>query len=186
LALGAVGTTLLMARFLHVLAQTKSDANRSGLWPPWLGLLAASFILGLTPGALPLPGDVEVVASDSAAWWSSLWPPALGMAAAAGVLRLQRREAIRRHPWLRLPPIPPGDILWLFIRAGRAIRHALPRSPAAIVRRLRLDAMARRNRIGDAAFGVLARAERALASWPTVGSGVLIAVLVIFLMLAGG
>jgi hypothetical protein len=188
LALGALGTTVLMARFLHVLARTQSHAGRSGLWPAWLGLLAAGIALGLAPGALPFPGEVAGAAlkSGPAAWWSALWPPALGIAAVAGVLRLQRRGVMRRHPWLRLPPIRAGDILWLFIRAGRALGHARPRPPAGIVSRLRGAAVARRNRIGLAALGRLARAEGVLVSWPSVGTSVLIAVLVIFLMLAGG
>jgi hypothetical protein len=186
LALGALGTTVLMVRFLYVLAQTESDAGRPGLWLPWLGLLAAGIALGLAPGALPFLAEVAgtAAASGPAAWWSSLWPLALGIAAAAGVLWLQRRGGMRRHLGLRLPPIPAGDILWLFIRAGRALGHALPRPPAGIVNRLRSTAVARRNRIGSAALDLLARAEAALVSWPTVGSGVLIAVLVIFLMLA--
>ncbi|MGZ8323352.1 MAG: proton-conducting transporter transmembrane domain-containing protein, partial [Rhodoplanes sp.] len=186
LALGALGTTVLLARFFYVLARTERDAGRPGLWPPWLGLLAAGLVPGLAPGALPFPGDIAAAGSGFAVWWSSVWPPALGMAAAAGVLWLRRRGVARRHPLLRLLAIRAGDILWLFIRAGRAIRHAPPRSLPGIVGRLRLAATTRRARIGEAALGFLARAEGALARWPTVGSSVLIAVLVIFLMLALG
>jgi formate hydrogenlyase subunit 3/multisubunit Na+/H+ antiporter MnhD subunit len=188
LALGAFGTTVLMARFLYVLARTQSQADRRGLWPPWLGLLAAGIGLGLAPGALPFPADLDSTAlkGGPAAWWSALWPPALGIAAVVGVLWLQRRGAARRHPWLRLPTIRAGDILWLFIRAGRALGHVLPRLSAGIVNRLRGAAVARRNRSGRAVLGLLARAEGTLMRWPIVGMNVLITVLVVFLMLAWG
>jgi formate hydrogenlyase subunit 3/multisubunit Na+/H+ antiporter MnhD subunit len=199
LGLAAFATTVLMARFLYVLARKEGGARREvrakrrrrGLWPPWLGLIAASAALGVMPGVVPglmsflIGVPAETAAVGISAWWSAMWPLGLGIAAAAGVLLLQRRGVTLLDPRRASPPIPEGDILWPLVGIGRAVAQTLPRPPFPIIAQLGSAAAGRRRRSRVVAARLLARAEQSLVSWPGVGSGVLIAVLVIFLLLAG-
>ena len=107
LALAAVGTTLLMLRFLFRLrgqmavGTTPPETTR---WLPWallaamslaLPLAGAAIALTLEAGAVPLPVNLALV-----------WPPLAGLALAALAWALFRRR--------RAPTIPEGDIAGLF------------------------------------------------------------------------
>ena len=183
LPLAAVGTTVLMARFFHVMTQTDSHPRRPGLWPPWLGLIAGGILFSLTPLIADAP--VSAAAIGIGAWWSSIWPLVLGIAASlAAVLWFRQARATAVDPSPR-PLVPEGDVLWLFIRTGRALMESLPPPPLGLIGRLR--ALGGRRRAARAAtFTVIARADRLLVSWPGVGAGAVIAVLMVFLMMAWG
>ncbi len=182
LPLAAVGTTLLMAQFFYVMTRTQSHPRRPGLWPPWLALIAASVLLGLTPVIAGVP--VAAAAIGVGAWWSSVWPVALGIGAALTLLWLRRQRMTALDPGRR-PQIPPGDILWPLIRAGQAVLRALPAPPTGDNNCVRSLA-GRRTAARTAAFASFARVETIMARWSFVGSAVVIAVLVVFLMLARG
>lgn len=95
---GAVGTTVLLARFLWSLAREEvspGDSPAAGLWLPWAVLLAG--VAGMV-FLIPYPA-IETLS------FTSVWPVALGTALAAGAWLLGRRG------FLRAPYIPEGDLL---------------------------------------------------------------------------
>ena len=99
LPLTAVGTTLLMARFIDLLRQTAS-ANRtnSGLLLPYLLLLLP--VAGLIY-SLPEAEPFLSAAFSPAAFWTASWPLLLGLA-----LYLISRRYLNH-----IPPVPAGDIV---------------------------------------------------------------------------
>jgi formate hydrogenlyase subunit 3/multisubunit Na+/H+ antiporter MnhD subunit len=111
LVLAALGTTLLMARFLTVLGATEGHAvggriRGALLFGPWGALLAlgvaGAFWLPVAyrpPAGLDLPGPFYGIGA-------SAWPVALGLALGAAVWRFHTRL-----PYLRRVRIPAGDIL---------------------------------------------------------------------------
>ncbi len=112
LPVGALGTTLLLARLIWLQAQPQEAHDKHpapNLLAPWLALLLASLALAL-PGLLVwlglvaplplLPTAVPTLTSLALA----LWPLLLGAALAAAALQ---------HPWRALPQISPGDLLGL-------------------------------------------------------------------------
>ena len=97
LDLAAVGTALLMARLLVLLAAAKPGHGGSGLVVPWLVLVLAG---GAVPWWLAPPGALDAFA-DLPAVTAALWPVALALALAL---------VAQRAGW-RAPSLPPGDIL---------------------------------------------------------------------------
>jgi hypothetical protein len=98
---GAVGTTLLMARFLFAVRPgTKPGKLFAGLWLSW----AAQLVL-ITAGILALPGGpLETVGITLS--FSILWPLVLGVAL-AGIFWWSRRGT----DLIPAPHIPEGDLL---------------------------------------------------------------------------
>ena len=118
LALIAVGTTLLMARFLYLLRSRESGQSglKAGLWLPWAVLLiAVAFSIWLWPEA-----DKSALQTLSAAeFWHALWPASVGAIGAWAAWALARKSPIKLA--FR---IPAGDILsvalWVSNGLGRA------------------------------------------------------------------
>lgn len=150
LSVAAIGTTLLMARTLWLLAARVREPASSagppppGLWLPWAALVAADLALRLRDASLgPLlaPG----------ALWKATWPLAAGLLVVAAAVALARRGA-------RLPQVPAGDVLvgfaWLGARAaafGRAVATRAERVDAGLrAHRARLDLGGRLARAGRA------------------------------------
>jgi formate hydrogenlyase subunit 3/multisubunit Na+/H+ antiporter MnhD subunit len=143
LAIAAVGTTLLMARYLAALLATDAPAPGSNAAPgqaapaapaaPARGLLLSWLLLSLlsaaaavwlpytlTPlGELPLATQPQYIAA-------ALWPVALGVLLAAASFGLARW-----YPALALRPVPAGDIIVLAEHGTRAAR-LLARRVAAL------------------------------------------------------
>lgn len=127
LPLAAVGTTLLMARFL-VLAWPRSRSPERvppGLMLPW-GLLLAAVALLAWIEFLGKPVDAPPPALSVADAWSYFWPVALG-----GALAL----ALGKLAWWRGRVIAPGDLLVpvsaLLERARAPLARALAAGPSA-------------------------------------------------------
>ena len=100
LELAAVGTTLIMARYLWLLrSENQGDRAPAASWAGWLILLAAGPALIFLPGHWGLADRSAITASD---WISLTWPVLAGTAAALIASRTLK-------PW----PIPPGDLLAL-------------------------------------------------------------------------
>jgi hydrogenase-4 component B len=103
LGLAAVGTTLLMARFLWLIWRGEPAAKRPPrlMWGSWAALLAltavALFILPLAETAVADSLKLEKL-------WPSLWPILLGAGLAAAAARFFPRT-------ISLPLIPPGDLV---------------------------------------------------------------------------
>lgn len=112
LNLSAVGTTLLMARFLVRLRATAHDAEHhpaaSGvIWAPWLLLLFSSLMVSWL--AVPdLTGAVIEAGFKGALLWKLSWPIMVGIAVAALVFAVRRGRSA-------LPEAPAGDVLALYL-----------------------------------------------------------------------
>jgi formate hydrogenlyase subunit 3/multisubunit Na+/H+ antiporter MnhD subunit len=136
LPLAAVGTTLLMARFLLLVRrESRGEVHPAGrpllIWLPWLvllaGVLAVVWILpyryDLGPGASAL---------HPPAFWMSLWPVIVGMLAAwLAVI------AIRSGRRIDQIHVAPGDVLTmadpLLRRLKREAHETTAERPAPVV-----------------------------------------------------
>jgi formate hydrogenlyase subunit 3/multisubunit Na+/H+ antiporter MnhD subunit len=99
----AVGTTLIMARFLY-LTWPRSRATKSkelGIWGPWAALVAAATVV---PWLIPREHTPDLWSAQQIG--AVLWPVILG-AGLAGIARW----TVSRHTMKKLPELPPGDIL---------------------------------------------------------------------------
>ena len=172
LPLAAVGTTLLMARFLFLVATGSVEARRSerGAAPGPLGVAAWVLLLAAVAATLwawPL-ADTRYAAEKSLTahyLWLATWPAALGIALAAGAW-LARAVASRAAG-----RIPPADVYAPLLsladriaeRRDQSVRER-PAAPAAPVP----EPVA-------AEPAMLARAdaiERALLTWATAASAI--------------
>jgi hypothetical protein len=112
LPLAAVGTTLLLGRFLYVLRnRSHRPAHPAGaaLWVPWALLLAPT--VWIPAGAQVLePGPVAAVGTLVAA----VWPVAAGAAFAA-------LAAAAARAGKRMPRLPAGDLVEIYGRAWRTL-----------------------------------------------------------------
>ncbi|HCZ16762.1 MAG TPA: complex I subunit 5 family protein [Accumulibacter sp.] len=155
LPLAAVGTGLLMARFLlktpYGSQRDQGDSSDRGddrvkLLLPWLALLAAMLVLTW------MHADAGTVAAvfSSQGLQSTVWPAAVAALVAYTAWRADWRG----------PAIPPGDVLvWLEQAA------TLPRVPAA-PRRQSKTALA----TALVAVSRIRRLEETLRSWPLAGA----------------
>jgi hydrogenase-4 component B len=176
LPLAAVGTTLKMARFLWLTWPHRPlddaadrDAGRSGIWLPWLLLVAAvPAAVWLLPGALVLlPTKLTLEKL-----WLTSWPLLLGGSLAALGAWLRPRLAARAERWL-----PAGDVGVLVERlvaalSGRRRREAAPprpkREPSAGLSRL---------------HPALGAVETGFRSWPISGLLLLGVLALLFLLM---
>lgn len=126
LAALAVGTTLLMARFLYLAWPAGDDPHgrwRPSLWLTWAVLVAAS-----AAGVWLLPWPVFRTAAAKAAsvpsFGGSVWPVAIG-ALLGGAMWI----AFRHRGLPRPLRIPPGDLVvpiaWLVQRGRRPVAQVL-------------------------------------------------------------
>ncbi|KIH75694.1 Formate hydrogenlyase subunit 3/Multisubunit Na+/H+ antiporter, MnhD subunit [Geoalkalibacter ferrihydriticus] len=176
LSLGAIGTTLLMARFLAVLwpRSAARQAPRPLMWSGW-GLLILGVLL-CRDGRLPdFIGVTATPGGFSYGLWDALWPVAVGaLVAAAAWLRLPRRggEAAAL--------LPPGELLLVLRKFMQPLTQ--------LARRLHVDVLPRRLK-WRAPPGVrwhnlalllsLHEAEQALRRLPTAGLVFLIVLLLL-------
>jgi formate hydrogenlyase subunit 3/multisubunit Na+/H+ antiporter MnhD subunit len=111
LSLGAVATTLIMARFLVLLAG--QEGTREGLRRlavPWAALIALGLALGGAAGSGADYGEAGTV-------WNALWPVLAGAGLAFAAWRMRGRR--------RLPAVPEGDILQPVGRGATHMARAL-------------------------------------------------------------
>lgn len=111
LACAALGTTLLIARYLYLLRTPLDNARApTRVWLGWLlalaAALAAPFLLPVVEWGGRWPGSLREI-MDLA------WPPLLGVALAVWAWRGQWRPL----------PIPAGDVLLVIEAVVRAFRH---------------------------------------------------------------
>jgi formate hydrogenlyase subunit 3/multisubunit Na+/H+ antiporter MnhD subunit len=127
LSLAAVGTTVLMARLIRLVASAPGDGEGSerALWTAWVAVLVA-----VVTAAWVFPGAVlaiDLPITSPSVIWNGLWPVAVGLVMVVGVLALDRRRP------MTVPAVPPGDAVVLVEAASRRLRAtwSTTLSPAA-------------------------------------------------------
>jgi formate hydrogenlyase subunit 3/multisubunit Na+/H+ antiporter MnhD subunit len=204
LAAAAVGTTLLMARFLvtfrtasHSARQQQTESARHdgsepaaevtpvhagqpspGLVLPWLTLLVLCGVAAFwLPYALAPLGELPL-ATAPAYLAAALWPVALG-----AILYATTATLYRRYPALTIRRVPAGDIVALLERGAAAARRvAAPlaaRSPAGAWSRLGERAGVGGRRAIDAVAAVIEGAP----AGPALGAALCLLALLLFLAL---
>jgi formate hydrogenlyase subunit 3/multisubunit Na+/H+ antiporter MnhD subunit len=207
LAAAAVGTTLLMARFLVTLRMAARPATQqqtviAGHAADRPAALAAPTVLpspGRPPAGLVLPWLTLVILCGVAAFWlpyalaplgelplatapvylaAALWPVALG-----AILYAATDVLYRRYPALTIRRVPAGDIVALLERAAAAGRRvAAPlaaRSPVGAWSRLAERAGVGGRRAIDAVAAVIEDAP----AGPALGAALCLLALLLFLAL---
>ena len=183
----AVGTTLLMARFLLLAWPRESDAGHLnaglglvGLVVPWGGLLAA---VALTVYGWPVVVERAGMGSDLSAAWAASWPVLAGAVLSWAAWKWGRGRAVRAT-------IPAGDLLALVEAAAEWLRRRAPARATAEAD----PAVSRgkgkppvRPRTGDRIASHLLRCEAGLQRWSVAGVVFLsVVATLIFLLSAGG
>ena len=158
LSIAAIGSTLLMVRFVS-LALASGVGSRSGahagIWMPWALLTTAVAVLAFGPmGVAGLPDVSPSLESD--AIWSLSWPVAGGLAAYWTARRL--------WPSARSEPrVPAGDVLWVVMRPFATLRvPAVGVAASLVLPRVWVAPLVR-------AWGGLAMVERGLSHWHVTG-----------------
>jgi formate hydrogenlyase subunit 3/multisubunit Na+/H+ antiporter MnhD subunit len=179
LSLAAVGTTVLMARVLVLIARQPPPAHplrHTGLQLPW-GLLV---LLSASLAWLPFAGFQQETARALAPayLWTTLWPPLVGIAIAAVAWR-RRSLLAGKHV-----TIPPGDLLWPALALWHFARHrasAIQFPQALQIARagVRLMPIA-----PTGAPAIALRIEQNLTRWNTAGTLLLVLTAVMISLLA--
>lgn len=173
----AIGTTLLMARFLYLIwPRDAVERIHNSRWAEsaW-GILLGIVILAawMIPG---LPTDIASVDVTGAELlfktftWTNLWPLVVGCGIALLVWQLSR-PLVTRH----MPSIPPGDMLSVLGWLVAAIH--IPSSLAVLVIKPSRLAFPNRlwRRIDRTAMQTLgAGIEASIARWPWIGVAVVV------------
>lgn len=121
LQVGAVGTTLLMGRFLlTVRPGTETSKLSPALWTPWAAQLAL-----IAFGILALPGALAALGRTLS--FSTLWPVTLGVLL-VGALWLSRRRTN-----LSMPRLPEGDVMIPLVRALTPAARSATRRPPPVL-----------------------------------------------------
>jgi formate hydrogenlyase subunit 3/multisubunit Na+/H+ antiporter MnhD subunit len=184
LPLAAVGTTLMMARFLSLTWPRRgapAEPRAMGTWPPWLCLVAAVLLgVWLLPGAwgwLPAKLTPQKL-------WLATWPLLVGGGLAALGAWLRRWFSADPSRWL-----PAGDVGVLLEKVVAGVRPRMPARPAPDRGHDLGQGPAPGHSNGPArAAAIRARLgaiERGLSDWPSAGFA-LLAVLAILLWLLTG
>lgn len=114
LSVGAIGSTLLMLRFLTSVSRHEGGRSpRPGLWGPWLLLLVFDTLLFVRP---PIDREDLSLLLRPENVLTAMWPVLAGMGVFAVVHRL-RRTRVRAS-------IPAGDLVVLFEAAYARMRSS--------------------------------------------------------------
>ncbi len=105
--LAAIGTTLLMARFLFIVTMSPSGhvKPRFGMWLSWtVTILLSAFAVWMLPAAR---GPALKTLGPNG-FWQAMWPVGAGILISSGVWLL----AVRKK-WLPTVSIPQGDLIFV-------------------------------------------------------------------------
>ena len=173
LQIGAIGTTLLMARFLFSVQSGSEPGKLSpGLWLPWAAQLGLATI-----GILALPGGPLTTIGLTLSF-STFWPLAVGALLAWGYWQLRQRRNLGTGP-----RIPEGDLLVLFVRLLE-ILHGAWNSGVVAWNRASGEPGLRDGRYGSGPGISLVWVENSLRYW-TVAGTLFVALVVVLVVLAG-
>jgi NADH:ubiquinone oxidoreductase subunit 5 (subunit L)/multisubunit Na+/H+ antiporter MnhA subunit len=165
LPIAAIGTTLLMARFLFVVLRQSAAHGRPhfGMWLSW------TFTVLLTASAvwlLPVARKAVAMSLQTASLWQAVWPITAGVLLSGSVWLMAAGKK-----WRPVACIPQGDLLFIIIYLHRQIlrfgsvqlkriqRYMPPALKSLQMKRLRLQ--------GSHKLPV--RIEHWLVKWQTAG-----------------
>ena len=173
LQIGAIGTTLLMTRFLFAIRSGSEPGKLSaGLWLPW----AAQLVLA-TFGILALPGSpLRIIGLATS--FSTFWPLAVGVLLAWGYLQLRQRTGLGSEP-----RIPEGDLLVPFVRLLGLLRRIWDSGVAAWSRALS-EAGLLGGRHAPGAGASLMQVENSLRYWALAGT-LFLSLTIVLILLVG-
>ncbi|MGI9325905.1 MAG: complex I subunit 5 family protein, partial [Pseudomonadales bacterium] len=172
LALAAVGTTLLMARFLFTLHSMTNGQHsaKPGLWSSWAALmLTVALLVWFWP---PAQTSIEAALSMDK-MWGSLWPPLLGVLLAAmiwnafwrpGEPSAEGRVGSILQPFEAILRRAGGMVILLMTGAKSGLRGAGGQAGGFL--QLFEDILWR---AGASAAAVMTKAELRLRDWPVAG-----------------
>lgn len=130
LSAGAVGSALLMAKFMAVVARRHEPvASRRGPWLPWLLLLVLDIVFLMRP---PIEREELDLLVDPANVASAAWPIVVAI-----TLAVTAHWALQRRRSLRGLRVPPGDLLVVLELAQDRLR---PRVAASVLAATRMEA----------------------------------------------
>ncbi len=182
ISFGAVGTSLLMARFLYVLWPRHFRASASvepALWVPW-ALVVVSVVL--VPWLTPWPElrHAALAASQASLVWSSLWPVALAAALAYAFYhwRLASPYRLAFNPPAGDLVVPVVGLLSLLLRSSQAFRAVVFRKWQTLV-----DRSARLLQGPGAYAQIVNRLEAMLTNWTSGGFWVVLLGVLVFVAL---
>jgi hydrogenase-4 component B len=161
LPLAALGTVLLLTRFMILAANRSTEENHQGMIVPWTILLVAV----LTSSWWLAPDGTAAKVTGWDAMLASAWP----------VLAALSIYAIARRPAWRPPSIPPGDVV-----------VPLERAVAAMIRiRISSPALPPLPAYFSGEQKIWSRLENAMQNWTVAGILWLLLLLVLGLLFAG-
>jgi formate hydrogenlyase subunit 3/multisubunit Na+/H+ antiporter MnhD subunit len=182
LSIAAVGTTLLMARFLVLVwpqRQSNSGPLAAGLLIPWLALVAA---VALSVWSLPWTGFQSAALESLAAvyLWTTLWPLAVGLAIAWCTWRVPQLSG----PASRMR-IPAGDLLSPLTTLLCGVRSMSRDWERRISLPAFFGSRLPRPMNGGTLFRHATRMEATLRRWDVVGVVILALAAALLVLLAG-
>ena len=174
LPLAAVGTTLLMARFLYLIWQQAPGKKplHTSTRISWLILM---FCVAFLTWTIPAAADYSLYSLKLKTIWLALWPIGLGL-----LVTLMAGYISIRRVGLHYPQIPPGDLLVLLEWVGKKTRPASVSREALVVRRI--TAPLRNANQSLRLSRILVQVERHLTDFTVVGALLLFIALVFFLV----
>lgn len=180
LPLVAIGTTLLMARFLYLIWPGRSSSADHGHGPTlgyrsplavaaWLTLMFAVVSAAWMVPGLPTELSERIQSGGSLLGktlaWVNLWPVCVGAVIAWIGWQLSRAAGMPR-----MPAIPPGDMLGIWLWAAKILGRPM-RSLTFRPKQIRATLLDRCSRLihDTSVRECLGRAEASMTRWPWIG-----------------
>jgi formate hydrogenlyase subunit 3/multisubunit Na+/H+ antiporter MnhD subunit len=182
-ALGIIGMTILMGRFLlEARPWRQGKDNHAGdrltmrTWLPWAALIICGGILMWIMQST-LPAEAERLLWSPMAIWKNLWPIGVGGLVLWGMIRLSQG--------FPAPSIPPGDLVvgiqWLTDRA----KNGWPGTIKATWEswRSHVTPLPLLHPNGERAVSLIEKMEERLGQWAILGTALLMLAAVFFMVL---
>lgn len=119
LSLSAVGTTLLMLRFIELLKQLPVSSRPTSQFTPQIIATCLTVLIILTLGlGVPVMTGIQIIAPTSISMFDAIWPPFIGLLLFIGLYHFRLRIHPVRKPMIQSKP----EILenaWKTISDGR-------------------------------------------------------------------
>ncbi len=195
LSFSAIGTTLLLSRFLHLLYRIKAPAENKApaFILPWILLLIGGGWWTMSPALLStelmsyIIGEKGIMAFfwNPLTNWSGLWPILITTAALVMAFSL-KFAFLNRWPTDK-PLVPPGDLLYIILLAGYLVAKFLQKGISSLQPFMQSQHSAEKILYGilddKRTIQISSYAEALLRRWEIVGIGFFIFFLTLFYFL---